>query len=65
MSHATPHRLLYFFVAFVLLMFFGLIYARAPPPPVRRPTGARNWLGSLGHPRWYSRSIITFAPACS
>ena len=27
MSHATPHRLLYFFVAFVLLMFFGLIYA--------------------------------------
>lgn len=27
MSHATPHRLLYFFVAFTLLMFFGLIYA--------------------------------------
>lgn len=27
MSQAKPHRLLYFFVAFVLLMFFGLIYA--------------------------------------
>lgn len=26
-SQPTPHRLLYFFVAFVLLMFFGLIYA--------------------------------------
>ena len=26
-TQTTPHRLLYFFVAFVLLMFFGLIYA--------------------------------------
>lgn len=27
MADAKPHRLLYFFTAFVLLMFFGLIYA--------------------------------------
>lgn len=46
MSHATPHRLLYFFVAFVLLMFFGLIYAWSL---FVDPLEAEFGLGSLGH----------------